>query len=113
MSKNKKRLYQHITLLCILLAGAGFGCPIYELSGICCPLCGTTRAWICLLTGRATLAFQYHPFFLITPFFFFAAVHYSSLFRKNRGLGFFLICTALLLAIYNLLRLTGTVSWPG
>ena len=113
MHINKKRLWQHIPLLFAILIVTGFGCPIYELLGICCPLCGTTRAWICFVTGKTALAFQYHPLFLITPFWFFAAVHYNSIFRKNRVLGFFLICVAFLLAVINLLRIAGVVSWPG
>lgn len=59
------------------------------------------------------MAFQYHPFFLITPLWFFAAVHYNSIFRKNKVVGAFLIGMAIVLAIMNLLRVTGVAAWPG
>lgn len=110
---NKKRLGQHILLLCAILIGAVCGCPIYELLGICCPLCGTTRAWVCFLTGQIPLAFQYHPLFLITPFWFFAAVHYDNIFKKNKAIGIFLLAVAFLLALLNLLRITGALPFPG
>jgi uncharacterized membrane protein YwzB len=113
MLKNRKRLRHHIALFCVILIGACFGCPIYELSGICCPLCGTTRAWIHFLSGEIKTAFRYHPLFLITPFWFFAAVHYNSIFKKNKFIGFALICIALALAILNLLRIAGFLPRPG
>lgn len=81
-----------------------YGCPIYKWFGVCCPLCGTTRAWICFLSGELRAAFAYHPLFLITPFWLFAAVHHGSLFRKNRIVGAVLICIAVALAVMNLLR---------
>lgn len=99
----------------VLLAAAViavFGCPVYELLGIPCPLCGTTRAWIRFLSGEIGAAFRCHPFFLITPFWFFAAVHCGSLFRKRRAVLFFAVGFGVVLAVFNLLRLTGLAAMP-
>jgi hypothetical protein len=36
-------------------------CPFLALTGIPCPLCGTTRAWDATLHGDLAAAFRYHP----------------------------------------------------
>ena len=113
MKNNRKRIWQHIFLICVLAVVAMLGCPIYRLFGVPCPLCGTTRAWVSFLTGKMELAFRYHPFFLITPLWFFAVIHYSCIFKKNKVLGAFLILVALALAVMNVMRITGLLSWPG
>lgn len=59
------------------------------------------------------MAFRYHPLFLITPFWFLAAVHYNSIFKKNKAVGFILVGIAIALAVMNLLRITGVTPWPG
>ena len=89
------------------------GCPIYTFLKIPCPLCGTTRAWVSFFTGDIPTAFRYHALFPITPFWFFAAVHYSSIFKQSKPVGIFLICIALALAVYNLFRIFGLTAWPG
>ena len=103
---------QHIALFCVIAIAAVCGCPIYELFGICCPLCGTTRAWISFINGDIEAAFRYHPLFLITPLWFLAAVHYESIFNKNKTIGCVLICIAALLAIINLLRILHIIECP-
>ena len=104
-----KRLCWHLALFGVILLGVRFGCPIYKVIGVPCPLCGTTRAWICFLSGEITKAFQYHPLFLMSPFWFFVAVHYHSLFKENRIIGVFLLCYAFALFAFHLLRMTGIV----
>ena len=102
--KSLKLVCFHVLILCAAVVMAVLGCPVRVLLGISCPLCGTTHAWVSFLTGHVEEAFQYHPLFLITPFWFFLAVHYNTLFKKNKHLGYFLICIAVLLAVINLLR---------
>lgn len=103
-------LCRHGVILLAVVVMAVLGCPVYGILGISCPLCGTTRAWISFLSGEISTAFRYHPFFLITPFWFFAAVHYNSIFKKNKVIGALLVCFAIVLMIFNLLRVTGMAA---
>lgn len=67
--KKPQREYAVVLAVVILfyLAGMAVGitCPILELTGISCPGCGMTRAWLCVLHGDAAGAFSYHPLFLL------------------------------------------------
>ena len=110
MVKHSKWICRHITLFAVILLGAYWGCPIFRLFGVCCPLCGTTRAWISFLSGEIIAAFRYHLFFLISPAWFFVAAHYNVLFKRSRIIGYLLLCFAFLLAIYNLMRITGMIA---
>ena len=52
------------TVLCVLLVAAIYsviGCPIRLFTGISCPGCGMTRAWMCVLSLDFDKAFYYHP----------------------------------------------------
>lgn len=62
------RFYRELALLglgiCLAyLAAMHFGitCPIRYLTGISCPGCGMTRAWLQLLQGHWQAAFTLHP----------------------------------------------------
>jgi len=44
------------------LAGSS-GCAIKAVSGLPCPGCGLTRAWIALFQGHVREAFRHHPLF--------------------------------------------------
>jgi hypothetical protein len=110
MSEYLKWLYRHIALFAVILFGACWGCPIVRLFGVCCPLCGTTRAWISFLSGEITEAFRYHPLFLISPVWFFMAVHYKAIFQSHKIIDYFLLCYAMVLFFYNLLRITGVIA---
>lgn len=44
-----------------------FTCPILALTGIPCPGCGLTRAWLAALGGRFAEAFAFHPLFWAVP----------------------------------------------
>jgi len=46
-----------------LILLTGYACPIRLLTGISCPGCGTSRAWIRLIKGDAAGAFRVHPLF--------------------------------------------------
>lgn len=45
----------------------GVTCPIKFITGVSCPGCGMTRAWLCLLSGKPALAFHYHPLVWLPP----------------------------------------------
>lgn len=42
-------------------------CPLYALTGLPCPGCGMTRAWIAALHLDLAGAFGYHPMFWCVP----------------------------------------------
>ena len=42
---------------------SGITCPIKQWTGISCPGCGMTRAWLSVLHGDFFAAFSYHPLF--------------------------------------------------
>ena len=46
----------------------GITCPIKFVTGISCPGCGMTRAWLSLLLRHdLAAAFRYHPLFWVVP----------------------------------------------
>lgn len=50
-----------------VLFALGVTCPIKFVTGVSCPGCGMTRAWLCLLSGKFALAFHYHPLVWLPP----------------------------------------------
>ncbi|MDE6839940.1 MAG: DUF2752 domain-containing protein [Oscillospiraceae bacterium] len=82
-----------------------FGCPIYRWSGLMCPGCGLTRAWLCFLCGDWGQAVQYHLLFLPTPVFLFLFAHReTALVPQGRWLDVTLAGYALMLAVYHVWR---------
>lgn len=56
--------------LVLFLYYSNFGCPIKFLTGISCPGCGMTRAWLAAFHLRFDLALAYHPLFWLLPIAF-------------------------------------------
>ena len=56
-----------LSLVALTLYATGIGCPIKWLTGVSCPGCGMTRAWLCALRLDAYLAVAYHPLFWMLP----------------------------------------------
>lgn len=52
----------------------GITCPIKYLTGISCPGCGMTRAWIAFFHFDVAKAWNYHPLFYLPPFVVLAVV---------------------------------------
>lgn len=71
MKRNPVRKEQVTAILAVVLFYgvlqlAGITCPIKFITGISCPGCGMTRAWLSLLLrGDLEAAFHYHPLFWI------------------------------------------------
>ena len=59
-----------IVVIALLLHVTGIGCPIKFATGVSCPGCGLTRAWLSVLELRLDLAFAYHPLFWAVPLAF-------------------------------------------
>lgn len=45
----------------------GITCPIKFITGVSCPGCGMTRAWLSVLRLDFAAAFHYHPLFMVPP----------------------------------------------
>lgn len=56
-----------IFYILLYLAGIHTTCYIKAFTGIPCPGCGMTRAYLSLLQGNIKGAFYYHPLFLLPP----------------------------------------------
>ena len=78
---RKKRalllVLMHILILAFLIWV--WRCPFYFLSGIPCPGCGITRAYLSLLEGNIAEAFYWNPMFLPAGAVFLYAVHREKL----------------------------------
>lgn len=86
----RKQLYHNAPYIKALLivvavygifAAAGHGCPIRYVTGIPCPGCGLSRAYIALLHLNIREAFSYHPMFWAIPVLVLACLRYE----KYRG----------------------------
>lgn len=69
----RQRLLCRLMLAAVLLLGAGslkgwhlWSCPFAELTGLPCPGCGMTRAFLAMARGDWSSALRLHPF---APFF--------------------------------------------
>ncbi len=50
-----------LVLVYMRLGGTGLTCPVYELTGLYCPGCGSGRAVYSALQGRFAESFRYNP----------------------------------------------------
>ena len=79
--KVASKLVPGILIFCaipILLYVTGIGCPIKFWTGVSCPGCGMTRAWLAAISGRLDLAVAYHPLFWTVPL-----IVVTALFRER------------------------------
>ncbi|WP_442911563.1 DUF2752 domain-containing protein [Lachnospira sp.] len=108
----KNRLKDFIKLLlmiiffCIILSITRIGCPIKFITGISCPGCGMTRAWIYLLHGDIHLAFYYHPLFFLVPIAFLVTFLNGKFISKYRNIILLLILLAFIL-VYIIRMVSG------
>ncbi|MBQ6892319.1 MAG: DUF2752 domain-containing protein, partial [Clostridia bacterium] len=107
----KKRLLYPLIAAAVALA-AWLGCPLYELTGITCPLCGTTRAFIALLRGQVWLAFRCQPLFPLVPVGVAGVVLLYGPLKGKRWLTGVVIGIAAALFLMNCLRWAGIVPPP-
>jgi len=68
MNRNRKYLFEFIIavfIFYVFLFSIGITCPIKALTGVSCPSCGMTRAWISVLKLDFKSAFYFHPLFIM------------------------------------------------
>ena len=107
---NQKLFLKHFILIALLSVPVFTGCLFYRITGIPCPGCGVSRAWLNCFRGNPEAAFSYHPFFLLLPLIIFCYIHLEALFwRVRHSMRVFLICSAALLFIWYLFRLHGLI----
>ncbi len=110
---KRQILLNNIILLGATLVLAVSGCPIYELFGVMCPACGTTRAWLCLLSGQVEMAFKYNAFFMVMPQILLLFVNYDFLPKKyKKGSLYVLVFFGATVFLYYILRLCGLYIMP-
>ena len=71
--------------MAVVLLLSGLGCPIRFLTGVACPGCGLTRAWLAALSGDIRAALAYHPLFWCAPLALGLAVLYRGAPRWRRA----------------------------
>ncbi len=106
---HKKEILNALTAVCAVIAVyallhvLGITCPIKYVTGISCPGCGMTRAYICLFHLDFAGAFYYHPLFFMPPLVLLAYLFKSRIPKKLYGA--FLLTTAVLFVIIYVIRL--------
>lgn len=65
--KWKLPLFALSAALLTVWVALGLPCPVRQLTGIICPGCGMSRAWLAVLRLEILEAFGYHPLFLSVP----------------------------------------------
>lgn len=103
--KYKRELI--VTAVCAAVLAAFYifhpRCVIEELSGVPCPTCGMTRAWLSALRGDLVRAFRFHPlFWAVPPLYLF--LFFREKFPPRAQTAIALSATALFAAVW-LLRL--------
>lgn len=66
MNTTLKRFIKDTTVFILIIFAAyflDFGCIFKKLTGLSCPGCGMTRAWLSFLKGDIKMALYYHPLF--------------------------------------------------
>lgn len=74
-----------------LLFFLGFTCPIKALTGVSCPGCGMTRAYISLLEFKPQKAFFYHPLFPIPALVLLSYFLKDKIPERIKKIGIFLV----------------------
>lgn len=91
-----------LVLSVLLFWRAGIGCPIRYATGVPCPGCGMTRAWLSVLHGDLAAAFAYHPLFWAVPLAVALALARAVVRQKNFQRAFDIALAAIAAAIIAL-----------
>lgn len=84
----------------------GVGCPIRRVTGMICPGCGMTRAWLAVLRLDISSAFRFHPMFWGVPVFILFALYDFHLIPVRWINIFIMAALGLGIIVCYLLRLT-------
>lgn len=83
------------------------GCVFRLMTGIPCPGCGMTRAWLAALRLDFAAAFAYHPLFWMVPIVFVLALAHDEVAssRVQRAIGVILVAMCVCVVAVWLVRL--------
>jgi hypothetical protein len=105
-SKVKSVITLGVSLLLLIIFG--YQCPLLEYTGIACPVCGMTRAWLSILRFDIPGAFHYHPLFLLVPFI--SAVMLFPEFTTEKTRKYIYIIVGIIFVLVYFYRLFFTAS---
>ena len=101
MEKLKKIIVPAAIIGAVYLAFflLGVGCPIKFATGISCPGCGITRAFMSLAVGDFAAAFYYHPLFPLAIMLIVAFILHElgRIGEKPYNITVYAICTAFII----------------
>lgn len=82
--KNKDRLFVLVLMAALIgiLYVFDLGCLIKLFTGLSCPACGMSRAWVSVLRLDFRAALHYHPMFIIAPFAVISMLYEEKLPKK-------------------------------
>lgn len=91
LKKDMKTVFPVSTIIIVIIAAENFFlgkiCPMRMLTGMPCPGCGLTRAFLLLLQGKVREATAMHPFWIavLLLFFIFIGSRYWISDEENRN----------------------------
>jgi len=101
-----------LLMMAAVALGAWLGCPLFELTGITCPLCGVTRAWIACLRGDFSLAITCNPLFFPIPLWFVGVLLWDGPLKGRKWARGLLLGFAAVLFAMNALRWARVIPLP-
>lgn len=82
----------------------GITCPIKFITGVSCPGCGMTRAYLSLLKLDFKSAYYYHPLFILPAFGLIIYIFRGKFSKKSlRGLEIFFVLVFLTVYVFRMM----------
>jgi hypothetical protein len=103
IAKDYIKVVVIILVATVVLSVLGIGCPVKFTTGVSCPGCGLTRAWLSFFSGDISESFRLHPLFWMVPFCVLLAI--LEEFYKSRVLDIVLIALVVVFVVLWLARL--------
>lgn len=83
VARDTIKLLFMIAMCALGLYVTDIGCIVRFVTGVSCPGCGLTRAWLCALRFDFDAALAYHPLFWLVPLVVLAAIAYDCACRPS------------------------------
>ena len=113
MKRNKNSLLVFIILVILtygILQVFGITCPIKFITGVSCPGCGMTRAYLSLLRLDFKSAYYYHPLFVLPALGLIIYIFRDKFSKKFlRGLEIFFVLVFLIVYVFRMMDPNDTI----
>lgn len=113
MKRDKNSLLVFIILVIFIygiLQVFGITCPIKFITGVSCPGCGMTRAYLSLLKLDFKLSYYYHPLFILPTLGLIIYIFRDKFSKKFlRGLEIFFVLVFLTVYIFRMMDPKDTI----